>query len=504
MELRGTFLGKQFIGYEPEIECTENDFKEFVSKFNRLNMLKKICSLASELFNRPEVVFKFGDVPVSGDILCDFAYRVIKYCDEGNQLKMSDSQIEFALKMCHKLYNKIFENIRNEEEILTKACYRQFPFQHKQTLFNNLTRNLYLYTDLWNRVSESQSINIRHEIEDEMGLPYDYALYFTYMLMGKDSYFWILEEDEVKKINQITGLSFTVEFHHNFTKWCSGTYENILSHDNLLPAFVRYPIIATNAKPLPGKGEVFVVVSQHLLHDKLTSGLYFHLIDRFNEGNKRNKFKEIFGHVFQEYIGELLKYYFKTWKVIPEIKYKKEGRKIQDSVDWFIKKDNKLIMIEVKQSSIFLKAKQEPSVQEIISDLKKTIIRAVEQLNTTEEDIKTNKYPELCEFDNINSFVKIIVVHDPLYNANYLVKKIMSKEVADLKFQIININEFEILVSNQKQSESLFDILKRKADEDNEMDFNEYILKIFPTATSNIEFLKPIWERFIAPFPRNK
>ena len=505
MELHGTFFGKQLFGYDPKIECTENDFKEYASKFNRLNMLKKICSIANELFNNNEVVFKFGNVPIPGDILCDFAYRIIKYCDESNLLNMSDSQIELALQMCHKLFDNIFEKTQNAEEVLTKVCYRQFPFQHKQTLFNNLTRNFYLYTDLWNRVSEAQSIDIRHEIEAEIGIPYIYALYFAYMQIGnKSGYFWICEEDDIREINQITGLSFTVEFHQKFVKWCSGTYENILGQDNLLPPFVRYPIIATNATPLAGKGEVFLVISQHLLHDKLTSGLYFHLIDRFNKGNKKNKFKEIFGYVFQEYIGELLRYYFNTWKVIPEIKYKKEGRKVQDSVDWFIKKDDKLIMIEVKQSSIFLKAKQNPSTPEIISDLKKTVIRAVEQLNTTEEDIRANKHPELCEFNNIKSFVKLIVVNDPLYNANYLVKKIMSKEVTDLKFQVININEFEILLSNQKQSESLFDILYCKAVEDNEMDFNEYNLKTFPRPCNEIEFLMPIWERFRVPFSQNE
>lgn len=41
MELSGTWFGKHLITYDPKIECTENDFKEFASKFNRLNTLKK-------------------------------------------------------------------------------------------------------------------------------------------------------------------------------------------------------------------------------------------------------------------------------------------------------------------------------------------------------------------------------------------------------------------------------------------------------------------------------
>jgi hypothetical protein len=111
MELHGTFFGKQLFGYTPEIECTENDFKEFVSKFNRLNTLKKICSKANELFNSKEGILRVGDVPVLGDILCDFAYRVIKYCDENNQRNMLDSEIELALKMCHKLFDNSCDKI---------------------------------------------------------------------------------------------------------------------------------------------------------------------------------------------------------------------------------------------------------------------------------------------------------------------------------------------------------------------------------------------------------
>ena len=132
----------------------------------------------------------------------------------------------------------------------------------------------------------------------------------------------------------------------------------------------------------------------------------------------------------------------------------------------------------------------------IISDLKKTIIKAVDQLSVTERDIKEKKYPELTTFDNIDSFVKLIVINDPLFNANFLVKTILKNEIEDRTFQIININDFETILSSQSHAESLFDVLYYKSLEDNEMDFNEYIYKIFPDAQSNIEFLKPIWEGF--------
>ncbi len=258
--------------------------------------------------------------------------------------------------------------------------------------------------------------------------------------------------------------------------------------------FVKYPIIETKYKPLLDKGEVFLIASIHLLHEKITSGLYYYLIDRFNEGGRKNKFKERFGFVFQEYVGELLKYYFKDWEIIPEIKYKKEHKNIHDTVDWFIKKDNKLIMIEVKQSSIFLSAKQNPTMEQIVSDLKKTIIKARKQLDKTENDIKSKKYPELSIFNKIALYEKLVVVNDPLFNANFLVKNIL--QCKKMPFQIININDFETLIESQCEAESLFDILSFKAIENDETDFKEYIHRIFPEARSDVKFLTQIWDDF--------
>lgn len=120
----------------------------------------------------------------------------------------------------------------------------------------------------------------------------------------------------------------------------------------------------------------------------------------------------------------------------------------------------------------------------------------MKQLKISERDIKSKKYQKLLKFRNVKSFLKLIVLNDPLFNANYIVKNLFKDEISDLSFQIININDFETLLSSQRASESLFDILEYKTLNYNEMDFNEYIYRIFPDANSNIEFLEPIFEGF--------
>jgi hypothetical protein len=229
-------------------------------------------------------------------------------------------------------------------------------------------------------------------------------------------------------------------------------------------------------------------------------------MDKFNINKNENPFKRAFGYVFQEYIGRLLKFYFSTWSVIPEIKYK--IKKVDhDTVDWFVKKDDKLILIEVKQSSIFLDTKVTGSLELIKNDLQKTLNKAAVQLKRTEEHILSKKYPELDIFSGIKDFIKIIVVNDPFYNANIVGKKLIQKLLDDsnFNFEIINITDFESFLENQQESETMFEVLFMKSlnYSDRYMDMKEFLFKIFPNGDTKPRFLREIFNLFFKSI-RNK
>lgn len=395
----------------------------------------------------------------------DFLNRAIKYCDEHINRSMTDSEFELALKMCHKLYDEeVLNKYKNSEEILTAISYRQYNFQEKG--FNNFTRYYYIFADLWNRLEYLNNIDILSEIESEIGLPYQCAVIFAYAVAGNKSGFLRLYDKEIiKQLNKHTGILITIKSHENFLKWCSGDFSEIIKGKTILPSFAVHPIINTKLRPIENMSEVYLIASPQFLFDKISTGLYFTLSNRFRMKGKRNKFKEVFGFVFQEYVGELLRYNFDKWDVVPEVRYLKSKRRQQDTVDWFVIKNNKLIMIEVKQ------------------------------LEVSERDICDKFYPELERFNGVTSFVKLIVVNDPIYNANFVVKSLMKDEVSGLDFHVININDFELLLSNQKNDESLFELLNVKSLKYNEMDFREYNLSMFPNSNCKVEFLESAWEK---------
>lgn len=493
MEHVATFLGKPLYVYDPKLECTENDFEEYVRSFSLLETLRDICHMSAQIFPYNGKLPKFGSVPLRQDVLLELAYRVIKYCDQAGGRGMDQKELEYALRMCHKLCDSAMQ-YNNNVELLVGIAYQQFVFQEKQ--LNAFARNYYIYTDIWRRAPNVHKIDILSEIEAVIGIPYDEALLFAYALLGsKEGHFWLYDKKTIQSIVKRTNLRLTVDSHKKFIDWCSGDYKTIVDEAILLPPFRLHPIVRTNAKPVEGKDEVYMLLSKQYLHDKLTSGLYFTLMDRFNKGGCKNPFKQSFGSVFQQYVGELLRYYFKTWDVVPEIRYKKRKHHCQDTVDWFLHKNDKIIMIEVKQSSIYSKSKYHPTIKGLKADLQNTIVQGGTQLQTSEDDIRSGKYKELKRFSGVTSFLKLIVVNDAFYISNFVMKSVAG-EGDKLDYQVININDLEVLLSNQGAVESLFDVLYYKLLNDQEMDFKEYITKMFPNATSSVKFLESIWDNF--------
>lgn len=480
MDFVGKIFEKEIYAYDPQVECDENDIMIFLSHFNRLYTLRKISDLSAKLFQSKDIILLFYKVPIMGDVLLDLALKTIKYSNDLIDKKITENEFVLALRMCIKVSGKdIIRKTNSSDEILIYLAYKQFIFQEDQ--FIKSSRNIYIYRDLWYKVKQSKNIDVLKDIQDIIGIPYEAAMIFSYALLGsKDSYFWVYDEKTIDEFNKKYKLNLDYYSQKRFLDWCSADYDQILNFQNDLNPLIEFPIIETKSRPRVEFDNVYLVISYHSLFNKITSGIYYCLADKYNRGGKNNKFKEAYGFVFQEYIGVLLKYHFHSWTVHPEIRYDHGN----DTVDWLITKDNKAILVEVKQSSITLESKETGQLSTIENDLKKTLIKAARQLKRTEDDIKSEKYKELIRFKGMKDFEKIIITGDPFYFANSLGKNIIEKELNDSSFNysIININDFERILANQQKTESLFELLSYKNliyDYKN-MDFKEYILKMYP------------------------
>ena len=233
----------------------------------------------------------------------------------------------------------------------------------------------------------------------------------------------------------------------------------------------------------------YLILSKPCLFNKLVYGIYYDLLETNMDTHGKNDFKSVFGYVFQEYIGILLKAHFKKWNITSEIRYQKGKNKV-DTIDWFIQRGNNLILIEVKQSSINLHAKNSGDFEIIRRNINQNIIKAIDQLVRTEEDILSNKYVELIQFNKVRNIQKLIIIADPLYFGNRIVNYLFDEILVKTNTHIINILDFETLLNLQRKHENLFYLLEEKmSGESKNMDFSEFICSKYVKCHTNNKFL---------------
>jgi len=495
---RGTFSGKQVFTFDPQIDCSENDLDAFLGSRSRLNLLRALCDISKASFHSlPRGIPDFKGIPLLQEVLLFCVKKIVQQAQPSLDTIVTENEIILILRMGHCLWDKsVTSKTYNPQEILMSLGYSQYTSQ--ANMLTEFSRSYYVYTELWPTVPQANSINAALEIEKIIGLSYEIAILFTFALMGsRQSYDWPYNEDTTKYLAEATGLSIKHGDSATFFKWCSCSFEEIIHSTDPLNILITKPVIRTDSSPNPTQGVVHLLPSSNLLHNKITAGIYFMLSDKFKGEGRRNPFREAYGYVFQEYVGKLIHAYFRKAKVLTEFKYDKNKR---DSVDWLILDGKQLILLEVKQSSIFFNAKVHPTKENINQDIRSTVLKAAEQLSVFSKHIRSGVYSELSFLTEVTDIVSLIVVGEPLYNENNIIKGLVREKLSDtnFSFDIINISDLEFLLANQADSESLFSLLfyKNLSPEHKNMDFNEYLPKMYPDSIKRVDFLENIYKRF--------
>ena len=493
MRLAGKFLDKRIYVYDNQIKCEYSELITDLCKYDLLSILRSLSDLGSSIFKSNAQYVLYYNVPVTDDFLLYCALAAIKHC--GNGMPVTPADLIILLRKAHYHYDQsVLQASRNPLQLLLVFAYKGFQYQEK--LLNSFARSLYIYKEVWNRVVHDMTSD--QLFMDTLGLRIDILAAFMLALVGSsESYHYRWTQAEIDPINQRTGLGLSTQFEERFLEWSAATYERIREYKGSLPnPLVKYPMIDTRQMPVGASSEVFLVLSKNALFFKFSYSLYYDFIEKYSAGGGSNWFKDRFGIAFQEYVGDLLRYYFNTWDVIPEVEYSKGSSKIR-SVDWLLHKGKKLILLEIKQSSLFLGTKSTGSLDKFQEDVRKTIMKAVSQLNRTQEDILSKNSDELRPFEKATLFQKICVVADPIYFANMILPDVFS-DMNDI--HIINISDFEDLLSLQHHKESMFYVLyqKQQAAGMKAMDFKEFLLAKFgrESGRKRVRFLDEYYRNY--------
>jgi hypothetical protein len=257
------------------------------------------------------------------------------------------------------------------------------------------------------------------------------------------------------------------------------------------------PAIIPDCNPQPGSSQVYITPIPALIYRRVTTGLYFTLSDYFKENNKK-PFRETFGAVFQEYVGLLLKKAVGELNVQGEWRYGPKGS-TKDTPDWFVIQNGTALLIEVKQSGLYLNAKKWGQLDEIQKDLKRNIGAGVHQMWEFENDRRTGLCTVPPWLDGIEITERLVVTYD----RPYWVNSVLRDEIRQLytippsfHWHSISVEELEYFLGIA--SINLIDALKEKRldTEGDRMDFRDYYSRKSSQDNCKNPYLDSVYDSF--------
>ena len=474
----GTLFGKQIIVTNAK-KFSSRECEDFFSKFNFLDLARAICGLAKHLLTEKNSVFcgrYFTD-----RTLCIALTLAVKYASKQPSRKpISTEDLKSVIEIAWGEDDKKLLSLKYSSEILSQIMHVQ---QVEQLLYL-LARYWCIFSCLWPR--DTCDIDPLRIIKKKYGVSYKIILFFA-LAACKDGH--LFAYDNAQDFSSSFGEEIDCDAHKRFLEHFSCGMEEWVK-ESIPPQYIRTPILRTDLVPDGMTKTVYFIPSSNNLLARVTVGMYHEIADMYNHGDGDNKFRVLFGNIFENYIYTLLGFYVKNRSVARAIKYGSK-KNPKETVDFLLKKDRTLILIEVKQASIYAEAQYTGNLDLLKVNLHRTVGKAVEQLRITENLLK-NGEKSLCAYHDCNQIKKLIVLNSPLYNANNICKILlddMGKSAADVS--IINISEFETLLDLQSETQDLWEMLEKKeSGEYKDFDFNEFFHYAYPDRSNNTVFLK--------------
>jgi hypothetical protein len=497
---QATILGKDVYVNDSHIETTADELACDIRAYEANSLLRVIADLGNQMYKSNSEFIHYNNILVNDSFLI-FSALFILNCGpaiEGIDAGKADLQLLFR-KLWYIYDHGTTQEEQAPEEILLRIAYRQFPYQG--ALLNSFARVIYLYKNVWPNREEMLDSDI---FQETLGLTFDQLFLHVFLHLSSDrSYFCRLKPDVLEKINETYAVSISSTSEDAFLRWASRDRTYLSTYAGSLDnALEKFPIINIGVVSHGPSEDIFLILTKNCLNLKVSQYLYYDFIDKYSDGKGVNIFKQAYGRVFQDYVGQLLAAHFRSWAVIPEVRYKKGGNTV-DSVDWIVWRHNNLILIEVKQSSIFLQTKKTGSIDSYKQDCRTTLSKAFTQLQTTKTDIEAGIFNELMFAKDVKSIEMVCVVADPLYFGNMLLPRLGEEHPA---MHVINISDLEDMLDIQKSDQKLHYLLRKKR-KDNKlraMDFKEYNLKYLNSrARRSSQFLRDVFDDYFSSLKKS-
>jgi len=518
LELKGILAGKRIMVTSGKGgPCTVAQLRDYLRRYQCSDTLRILGSAGEQVDEAPDnIIMTIGDEAVpahaipylallaieeSSDIMpqtwgfCGLlvgarGLRMVRFVRESG---MTTPEFERLIQMFHNLRDPISVEATGNGDAGLECALRMAgsQFLHQGPMNYLVPRTLLLYRDIWPTVEKAKGVTPCADLKRLTGLELDQILLFGKAMYArtKGGFFRPYTEEDLRDRTGSLAQLLTPDAQERFLSWLSADYATIRTHAaKFIPSdegydpyrfnpLVKYPIIRPEIQPLGGTRSherIHLLPCRRLLFTRVTGGLYHDLADAHAGEGRDNAFRTAFGHVFQEYVGLLLKAAFGT-RVRREWPYDNDV----DTPDWFVIEGDRAVVIEVKQSGQFLPSKMWGRLDDLRKDMRRTLGHALAQLYRFDGAL-ARRAPGLESLSGVRRIERLIVSYDEISWANWILRdaaRDVSGVPEDFHAHFASVHDLERMLAHCWEG-SLFDLLERKRlgnSDQAEMDFHDWL-----------------------------
>lgn len=485
--LEATVVGKNIVTYVPKDNksYTHTNISQYLKQFKLNDALKLIGEASYKVFRHTEGTFVCQGVPITIGVLAYLSMHLIEDSNDYRSGAMREKDLLKAIDMYYGLADPFMADNENPLGCLLRAGASQFDYDRE--LRHTIPRTLVIYQQVWSEVKKAKNLDISDALQKMTGLSLQdlLVLSFTFFSTAHKGYLQIL--DNLEQFPEPLKKALSPEKQQAFLDWISCSYQDFRAlsradtapdgyeHFRFNPLYVK-PAITPDRSPKQGMAPVYITPVPTLINYRVTNGLYFALSDYFRESTGTQDFRNAFGHVFQEYVGRLLKQAFGDENVIAEWQYvNKKNQK--DTPDWIVICNGRAVLLEIKQSGLHLPAKKWANEEDIEKNLKDTIGKGAFQMWKFQNDFDSGVCQPPAALGGIEIVERMVVTFDRSYFLNSImrdrVRQLYPSLPANYHWHTIAVEELEYLLNTEAD---FLDFLEQKrCDPDSDkMDFKDY------------------------------
>ncbi|MDH3382034.1 MAG: hypothetical protein OEL54_04975, partial [Flavobacteriaceae bacterium] len=368
-----------------------------IRKYDFWHAIEAIGNASIRIDRNPEII---QGKTVNTWMLSRIAYYFVKYGNIFGSKKMNNNNLFRINDLVINLHEPFCKN-KNLPELFGRLTREQFP--HQYGYGEQITRYYWILT-------QNQHLSeIKNDFESKHNLTIQLYYQIFFYVSGNRKKMKSSRFEYQSLIDVCSEWESKYDFCkikniESFFSLVSNSLENIKKegdsiNKNLESKYLKYEFNSLDTYPIINQflGKKYCYIPNYeSLQIKMSTGLYYHFQNIYNNGGKDNAFLEQIGYAFEEYIGWMLKNYFgseSVKKVDEVIELEKKKGQSGENADWLVFINDEIFIFECKARLLGLLGRQTYESSHIKSFLKKTVSKGCQQLHETEKVIK-KEYPK--------------------------------------------------------------------------------------------------------------